>query len=89
MAFELDQLRWPINLLSIIPPDMNISHADPHSPYPRKAAFDLGDGGTGFVANNLRLSCDCLGSAVYIFLILTVLRLTLWRRRIVIALRNR
>lgn len=45
---------------------MNIPYADPRHPYHKKAAFDLGDGGAGAAANNLRLGCDCLGSIHYI-----------------------
>ncbi|EXJ85677.1 primary-amine oxidase [Capronia coronata CBS 617.96] len=46
--------------------DMNIPYADPRHPYHRKAAFDLGDAGAGYMANNLKLGCDCLGSIYYL-----------------------
>lgn len=46
--------------------DMNIPYGDPRAPYHRKAAFDLGDAGAGYTANNLSLGCDCLGSIFYI-----------------------
>lgn len=46
--------------------DMAIPYADPRHPFHRKQAFDLGDVGAGYVANNLKLGCDCLGSIYYI-----------------------
>jgi len=41
--------------------EMFVPYGDPRAPYPRKAAFDLGNDGAGINANNLRLGCDCLG----------------------------
>jgi primary-amine oxidase len=40
--------------------EMFVPYGDPRAPYPRKAAFDLGNDGAGLNANNLRLGCDCL-----------------------------
>ena len=45
--------------------EMFVPYGDPRSPYPRKAAFDLGNDGAGINANNLRLGCDCLGVIKY------------------------
>lgn len=45
--------------------EMFVPYADPRSPYPRKAAFDLGNDGAGVNANDLRLGCDCLGHIKY------------------------
>ncbi|KAJ5312024.1 hypothetical protein PENANT_c022G05685 [Penicillium antarcticum] len=45
--------------------EMFVPYGDPRSPYPRKAAFDLGNDGAGLNANNLRLGCDCLGLIKY------------------------
>ncbi|OQE24720.1 hypothetical protein PENSTE_c007G01158 [Penicillium steckii] len=45
--------------------EMFVPYGDPRSPYPRKAAFDLGNDGAGINANNLRLGCDCLGLIKY------------------------
>lgn len=45
--------------------EMFVPYADPRSPYPRKAAFDLGNDGAGINANNLQLGCDCLGHIKY------------------------
>jgi primary-amine oxidase len=50
---------------------MNVSYADPRPPFHRKSAFDLGDVGAGYMANNLKLGCDCLGSIYYISGLLT------------------
>jgi primary-amine oxidase len=50
---------------------MNIPYADPRPPYHKKAAFDLGDAGAGYTANNLKLGCDCLGSIFYLNSILS------------------
>jgi len=44
---------------------MFVPYGDPRSPYPRKAAFDLGNDGAGINANNLQLGCDCLGTIKY------------------------
>lgn len=41
--------------------EMFVPYGDPRTPYPRKAAFDLGNDGAGINANNLKLGCDCLG----------------------------
>ncbi|KAL1868419.1 hypothetical protein VTK73DRAFT_3713 [Phialemonium thermophilum] len=45
--------------------EMFVPYGDPRCPYPRKAAFDLGNDGAGINANNLRLGCDCLGYIKY------------------------
>ncbi|KAK4442578.1 copper amine oxidase [Podospora aff. communis PSN243] len=45
--------------------EMFVPYGDPRTPYPRKAAFDLGNDGAGICANNLKLGCDCLGHIKY------------------------
>ncbi|KAF2727213.1 copper amine oxidase [Polyplosphaeria fusca] len=45
--------------------EMFVPYGDPRCPYPRKAAFDLGNDGAGVNANNLKLGCDCLGHIKY------------------------
>lgn len=45
--------------------EMFVPYGDPRSPYPRKAAFDLGNDGAGINANNLQMGCDCLGVIKY------------------------
>ncbi|OAA43693.1 Copper amine oxidase [Metarhizium rileyi] len=46
--------------------EMFVPYGDPRAPYPRKAAFDLGNDGAGINANNLKLGCDCLGTIKYL-----------------------
>ncbi|KAK5064747.1 hypothetical protein LTR84_000581 [Exophiala bonariae] len=45
--------------------EMTVPYADPRGPFPRKQAFDFGDGGAGNCANSLHLGCDCLGVINY------------------------
>lgn len=45
--------------------EMTVPYADARPPFPRKQAFDFGDGGAGNCANNLSLGCDCLGVIKY------------------------
>ena len=45
---------------------MSIPYADPRHPFSKKSAFDLGDGGAGTLANDLKLGCDCLGTIHYL-----------------------
>ncbi|KAK4185953.1 copper amine oxidase [Podospora australis] len=45
--------------------EMFVPYGDPRAPFPRKAAFDLGNDGAGVCANNLKLGCDCLGHITY------------------------
>ena len=45
--------------------EMAVPYADPHPPFQRKCAFDVGDYGLGYCANSLELGCDCLGSIYY------------------------
>lgn len=45
--------------------EMAVPYADPHPPFQRKCAFDVGDYGLGYCANSLELGCDCLGHIHY------------------------
>lgn len=45
--------------------EMFVPYGDGRMPYPRRAAFDLGNDGAGVSANNLKLGCDCLGHIKY------------------------
>lgn len=45
--------------------EMFVPYGEPRSPLHRKAAFDLGNHGAGYAANNLGLGCDCLGVIKY------------------------
>lgn len=58
--------------------EMSVPYADPHPPYQRKCAFDVGDYGLGYCANSLELGCDCLG---HIYYFNTVSRPIAWESR--------
>ncbi|KAG2422471.1 hypothetical protein HXX76_015995 [Chlamydomonas incerta] len=45
--------------------EMAVPYGDPHVPYIRKCALDVGDYGFGLCANSLELGCDCLGTITY------------------------
>ncbi|ORY81302.1 primary-amine oxidase [Leucosporidium creatinivorum] len=45
--------------------EMFVPYGDPRDPLHRKGAFDLGNVGAGYTANNLGLGCDCLGLIHY------------------------
>mmetsp|Transcript_4045 Transcript_4045/g.5554 ORF Transcript_4045/g.5554 Transcript_4045/m.5554 type:complete len:864 (-) Transcript_4045:369-2960(-) len=45
--------------------EMAVPYGDPHPPFQRKCAFDVGDYGLGYCANSLELGCDCLGNIYY------------------------
>lgn len=45
--------------------EMVVPYGEPRAPLHRKNAFDLGNLGAGFCANNLGLGCDCLGVIKY------------------------
>lgn len=52
--------RPVLNRASLV--EMAVPYADPHPPFQRKCAFDVGDYGLGYCANSLELGCDCLGT---------------------------
>jgi primary-amine oxidase len=58
-----DNLRPIIHRLSLV--EMAVPYADPHNPFTRKCAFDVGDYGLGNCTTNLSLGCDCLGDIFY------------------------
>jgi len=45
--------------------EMAVPYGDPHPPFQRKCAYDVGDYGLGYCANSLELGCDCLGHIHY------------------------
>jgi primary-amine oxidase len=55
--------RSIMNRASLV--EMAVPYGDPHPPYTRKCAFDVGDYGLGYCANSLELGCDCLGHIHY------------------------
>lgn len=58
-----DKLRPVIHRLSLV--EMAVPYSDPHSPFTRKCAFDVGDYGLGNCTTCLSLGCDCLGDIFY------------------------
>jgi primary-amine oxidase len=46
--------------------EMAVPYGDINAPFHTKCAFDVGDYGLGYCANNLQLGCDCLGHIHYI-----------------------
>lgn len=46
--------------------EMVVPYAETMFPHPRKFAFDVGEYGTGMLANSLKIGCDCLGSISYL-----------------------
>lgn len=52
-------------LYRLVISEMTVPYADPRNPFPRKQAFDFGDGGAGNCANDFSLGCDCLGAIKY------------------------
>jgi len=57
------QGRQVMNRGSLV--EMAVPYGDPHYPFQRKCAFDVGDYGLGNCANSLELGCDCLGHIHY------------------------
>ncbi len=45
--------------------ELVVPYGDPGEQYYRKNAFDIGEYGIGWLANSLRLGCDCLGTIHY------------------------
>ena len=57
------QGRSVLNRASLV--EMAVPYGDPHAPFQRKCAFDVGDYGLGNCANSLELGCDCVGHINY------------------------
>ena len=58
-----ENLRPVVHRLSLV--EMAVPYADPHDPFIRKCAFDVGDYGLGSCTTSLSLGCDCLGDIFY------------------------
>ncbi|KAJ5817633.1 copper amine oxidase [Penicillium robsamsonii] len=56
--------RKIFNRLSVV--EMFVPYGSPKSPHHRKHAFDIGEYGSGFMANSLKLGCDCKGVIQYL-----------------------
>ncbi|KAJ5496689.1 copper amine oxidase [Penicillium fimorum] len=56
--------RKIFNRLSVV--EMFVPYGSPKSPHHKKHAFDIGEYGSGFMANSLKLGCDCKGVIQYL-----------------------
>ncbi|KAL5346685.1 hypothetical protein ACLOAV_008392 [Pseudogymnoascus australis] len=52
--------------------EMFVPYGCPEPPHHRKHAFDVGEYGTGFMTNSLKLGCDCKGAIHYLDGILAI-----------------
>ncbi|KAE8356089.1 copper amine oxidase [Aspergillus coremiiformis] len=59
-----DRERTLFNRISVV--EMVVPYGCPDKPHHRKHAFDVGEYGTGFMTNSLKLGCDCKGSIHYL-----------------------
>ncbi|RDW57099.1 amine oxidase-8 [Coleophoma cylindrospora] len=46
--------------------EMVVPYGEPAAPHHKKHAFDVGEYGTGFMTNSLKLGCDCKGAIQYL-----------------------
>ncbi|RDW58308.1 amine oxidase-5 [Coleophoma crateriformis] len=46
--------------------EMVVPYGEPGAPHHKKHAFDVGEYGTGFMTNSLKLGCDCKGAIQYL-----------------------
>jgi primary-amine oxidase len=46
--------------------EMFVPYGSPKSPHHKKHAFDIGEYGSGFMTNSLKLGCDCKGAIQYL-----------------------
>lgn len=56
--------RTLFNRLSVV--EMVVPYGNPDPPHHRKHAFDVGEYGSGFMTNPLKLGCDCKGVIHYL-----------------------
>lgn len=56
--------RTLFNRLSVV--EMVVPYGNPEPPHHRKHAFDVGEYGSGFMTNSLKLGCDCKGAIHYL-----------------------
>ncbi|KAK3182553.1 hypothetical protein K4F52_006193 [Lecanicillium sp. MT-2017a] len=56
--------RTLFNRISVV--EMVVPYGNPDPPHHRKHAFDVGEYGTGFMSNSLKLGCDCKGAIHYL-----------------------
>lgn len=58
-----DRDRTLFNRISVV--EMVVPYGCPEKPHHKKHAFDVGEYGTGFMTNSLKLGCDCKGAIHY------------------------
>ncbi|KAH8817360.1 copper amine oxidase [Xylogone sp. PMI_703] len=56
--------RQIFDRISIV--EMVVPYGEPEPPHHKKHAFDVGEYGTGFMTNSLKLGCDCKGAIHYL-----------------------
>ncbi|KAL3419444.1 primary-amine oxidase [Phlyctema vagabunda] len=56
--------RRLFNRISVV--EMVVPYGEPGAPHHKKHAFDVGEYGTGFMTNSLKLGCDCKGTIQYL-----------------------
>jgi primary-amine oxidase len=56
--------RTLFNRISLV--EMVVPYGCPEPPHHKKHAFDVGEYGTGFMTNSLKLGCDCKGQIHYL-----------------------
>lgn len=56
--------RTLFNRISVV--EMVVPYGCPEPPHHKKHAFDVGEYGTGFMTNSLKLGCDCKGAIHYL-----------------------
>ena len=56
--------RTLFNRISVV--EMVVPYGSPDTPHQKKHAFDVGEYGTGFMTNSLKLGCDCKGAIHYL-----------------------
>jgi primary-amine oxidase len=59
-----DRERTLFNRISVV--EMVVPYGCPDKPHHKKHAFDVGEYGTGFMSNSLKLGCDCKGTIHYL-----------------------
>ncbi|KNG89940.1 peroxisomal copper amine oxidase [Aspergillus nomiae NRRL 13137] len=58
-----DRERTLFNRISVV--EMVVPYGCPEKPHHKKHAFDVGEYGSGFMSNSLKLGCDCKGAIHY------------------------
>ncbi|QKX57479.1 uncharacterized protein TRUGW13939_04593 [Talaromyces rugulosus] len=56
--------RTLFNRISVV--EMVVPYGSPEAPHHKKHAFDVGEYGSGFMTNSLKLGCDCKGAIHYL-----------------------